>query len=345
MTKYILNKTPLRTTENFNINDIKLDLELPTKYSFHNFEIEGEYDKLKIEEKEGTNFNSKIGLSFDKSYDIDIRVEKGVTIDTPIYLTYNFDEEENLIDKINIKYEENSKANFIIKYKSLTNSKNFHHLKEIIETSPNSKGNITILNLLNDKSNNFISIEIEGKENSNITHNIIDLGGNISISNIYGELNEFKSKNYINSIYYGKEDKVIDINYHVKNIGKKTESYINVEGALDDKSKKNFKGTIDFIEGSTSSIGEEIENCILLSDTSKSRSLPMLLCHEEDVNGAHGVSSGKIDSDKLFYLMTRGFNKEEASKILVIASFNKIINNIKDEKTEKEILDIINKMF
>ena len=34
---------------------------------------------------------------------------------------------------------------------------------------------------------------------------------------------------------------MIDINYHIKNIGKKTESYINVEGALDDNSKKNFK--------------------------------------------------------------------------------------------------------
>ena len=346
MKEYVLNKTPLRTTSNFKINDIKLELNIPDDYSFHNFEIEGETDKLILEEnKNGRGLTSKIGLDFNNSYDINITVPKGTIIKNPIYLTYFFKENDNLIDNIKIIYEEYSEANFIIKYESLDNSINFHHLKEEVEARPNSTGKITVLNLLNDKSNNFFSTEVKEYENSSIKHNVIDLGGNTSIINLYGELLEYKAKHTLNSIYFGKEDKIIDINYHVKNIGKSTENYINVEGAIDDYVKKSFKGTIDFIEGSSSSIGEENENCILLSDTCISRSLPMLLCHEESVEGAHGVSSGKIDSSKLFYLMTRGFTKTEAEKILITANFNKIINEIESKKIEEELLEIVNKLF
>ena len=57
---------------------------------------------------------------------------------------------------------------------------------------------------------------------------------------------------------------------------------------------------IVYSEGSSNSIGKENENCLLLSDSSISRSLPMLLCHEENVEGAHSVSTGKINKyDKL----------------------------------------------
>jgi len=345
MEKYVLNETPVRTTSNFKINDIKVDLDLPKDLLFHNFDIIGDTSKLEITTIEGKSLNSKIGLTFDKSLDLSIKVKKGVIIENPIYITYNFRENDNLISNIKIDLEEDSKANFIFKYKSLTNGKNFCHIKEVITGNKNSRANITILNLLNENSTNFTAVELKEYENSSINHNIIDLGGNISISNFYGELLEYNSTHYLNNIYFGNKENKIDINYHIKNIGKNTKNYINVEGALTDNSIKHFKGTIDFIKGSSKSIGEENENCILLSDTCKSRSLPMLLCEEENVEGAHGVSSGKIDFTKLFYLMSRGLTEKEAEKLLVIASFNKIIRKINSEEIEKEVLDLINTLI
>ena len=62
------------------------------------------------------------------------------------------------------------------------------------------------------------------------------------------------------------------------------------------------------------------------------------MCHEEDVEGSHGVSTGKIDKDKLFYLMSRGQTEQDANKIIILANFNKIINNI----SNKDIVNMIN---
>ena len=134
------------------------------------------------------------------------------------------------------------------------------------------------------------------------------------------------------------------MNYYLKNTGKNTNNNLKVEGSLNNKARKNFRGTIDFVKGCTKSVGIENENCVLLSDEVIARSLPELLCGEEDVEGAHGISSGKVDKEKLFYLMTRGYSKKEAERMIIIANFTSIINEIKDEETKEEILKRIEEL-
>ena len=77
---------------------------------------------------------------------------------------------------------------------------------------------------------------------------------------------------------------------------------------------------------------------MLLSDTAKSLALPMLLCSEEDVEGAHSTSAGKIGEKELFYIMSRGFDVKEAMKLMVKANFNEIIESIKNEELKQQIL-------
>ena len=82
---------------------------------------------------------------------------------------------------------------------------------------------------------------------------------------------------------------------------------------------------------------------MLLSDTAKSLALPMLLCSEEEVEGNHSSSAGKIGEKELFYMMSRGFTLKEAQKLMVRARFNKILEKIKDEELKEQILNEIDK--
>ena len=68
----------------------------------------------------------------------------------------------------------------------------------------------------------------------------------------------------------------------------------------------------------------------------------MMLCHEESVDGAHGVSTGKIDEDRLFYLMSRGLSKEESIRLILNANINIIIDNIDDDNLKEKLLSYIN---
>ena len=77
---------------------------------------------------------------------------------------------------------------------------------------------------------------------------------------------------------------------------------------------------------------------MLLSDKARSLALPMLLCEEEDVEGNHSTSAGKIGEKELFYIMSRGFELKEALKLMLRAKFNKVLENIHVEELKEQII-------
>ncbi len=341
--KYRLNTLTPKTTNHFKINDFEIELEKQKVKEISNYQIDGkELEKIKVkttikEEK----LDTKIGLDFPKYLEIKITVPKNTVLNNPIQLTHSFQKEELLPTNIIIHYEKSSQANFIIKSDSMDSNTHWNYTKESINLEENSKGNITYWNNLNHNSINMIAFEGIIKENTQLTHNLIDNGGNIRVYNADINNEGYQAKNYFHMIYIGKENQKIDMNYNFKNISKKSMNKLTVEGVLSDYSEKNFRGIIDFKKGSVDSIGEENENCVLLSDTCKSRSLPMLLCEEENVVGSHGESSGKVSKDKLFYLMSRGFSKKEAERFIIMANFNNIIKEIQNIQLQEEIKEII----
>ena len=62
-----------------------------------------------------------------------------------------------------------------------------------------------------------------------------------------------------------------------------------------------------------------------------------MLSHEDDVDGHHAVSVGKMDEDKLFYLMSRGLDLAEAQRLVGEASFNPVLDRIPDDELKAEI--------
>ncbi len=336
---YTLNQTPVRTAKNFGINDISLNLEIPEIRSFENtMIITSEMDKLEVIEEKQKNVNSKIGLELKQNYSITFKVPENVTIKEPVIINFDFDDENKaLVDNIKIIMEKNSKAEFIIKYDGDINEKYFHHLKQETMAKENSNLKVVISNQISKSSDSFIAIENEEKENAKVDYILIEFGGKNKISNYYAKLQGDFSTNNLKTIYFGTDEDVLDINYNIEVYGKSSKCNIEAQGAINKKANKRFKGTIDFKQGCEGSKGVENENCIILSDEAISKSLPMLLCEEENVEGEHGVSSGKIDEAKLFYIMTKGISCEEAKKLIVKANFSKIIKKIKNEELENNI--------
>lgn len=353
---YILNETPVRTSVNYGINNIKLDLEIPPIRDFMNYAIMSyDTDEFQITDlylgNNNVKMNSKIGLEVDKNFGLTITIPKNTKIKNQIIFDFTLDEDNlALVDNIKIVYEENSQADVTIKYRSdddgivffnsdetMILTKHFHYLKQETIANKNSKGSITIINEINKKSDSFIAIENTLNENADIQYNLIEIGGNRKISNYYAKLVGDNSKNVVKNIYVGTNENIVDINYNIDILGKNAYCNIESQGALTDYAKKNFKGTINFAEGSKKSVGIENENCMLLSENAKSKSLPMLLCHEEDVKGEHGVATGKPDEKKLFYIMTKGISETDARMLITKANFDHILDEIYDEHLRAEI--------
>ena len=338
-----LNETPVRTSRNFQINNLKLDIDIPTKIKeFENIEIINQESKITKE----IELNDLVYGNGEELEENNIKYSNNkIRIETKkedIKLIYNFDDKNlELINKIEIIG--NNDANIIIEYKSNTDKKCFHN--GIIKTiaKENCKLNIVIVNLMNDKSNSFEAIENDILENAVVNYTIIDLGGKTSVTNYYSNILGVNASNDLKTIYLGKNEEIKDLNYIAELKGEKTSIDIDVQGVLDGNCKKNFKGTIDFKKGCKKAKGNENEFCLLLSDKAKSIALPMLLCTEDEVEGNHSTASGKVDNKSLFYIMSRGLSYKEAVKLIVKSNFNKIIDRILDEEIKKEVLEEIDR--
>lgn len=347
-----LNETPVRTAKNFRINNIKLEnIEIPEVIpEFENVTIIGDTSKIDIEQNTiNTDTNLIYGLSDEFTNQVKIQANQKIKLNindaqnkkekAEAEIDFKFDDENSvLIDDIEITANENTKSTVIIKYTSNQESENYHNGIIKAKAEKNSELNIVLINLMNTKSNNFLAIENDFEENAKINYTIIDFGGKNSITNYYSNLKGDNCDNQLNTIYLGKENQLFDLNYIGELRGKKSNIDIEVQGALKDVAKKHFKGTIDFKKGCKKATGNENEACMLLSDTAKSIALPMLLCSEEEVEGNHSSSAGKIGEKELFYIMSRGFELKEAMKLIVRARFNKILENIKNEELKDEIL-------
>jgi len=338
-----LNETPVRTARNFNINNIKID-EADVIYKnqgFDNIEING------IDIDYVSDDVSKCDLVYGVSESLLEEIENNANHRLKLMLSSNsnveilntFDEDNiSLIDNIEIVANENTTSSILIKYQTEEDLKYYHNGVIRVHANNNAKVNVTIVNFLNGKSSNFLSIENDIQDNANVNYIIVDFGGKNSITNYYSNIKGQKADSTINTIYLGKENQMFDINYIGELWGKQSNLDIDVQGAIKDNARKHFKGTIDFKRGCKKATGNENEYCTILSDTAKSIALPMLLCEEEDVEGNHATSAGKIGEKELFYIMSRGFELKEALKLMLRAKFNKVLENIPVEELKEQII-------
>lgn len=153
--------------------------------------------------------------------------------------------------------------------------------------------------------------------------------------NIYSdnrtELEGDSSSINVEVAYLGKNSQTIDYNIAVNHWDKDTHSEINAAGALMDSAKKVFRGTIDFKTGSSDSKGSENETVIMLGDDVVNKTVPLILCSEENVEGSHGATIGELDDDTLFYFESRGIGREEAERIMAYAALKRLIR-LSDDK-------------
>ena len=331
-----INETFVRTSKNYSVNsfsvpDKTFDVEHKTFSGFTtNYNgVLRTNKKLPLSplcekaKKEIENANISVKINIDKNYQ------------APVILNFDFANDDYLVDSIKIHLEEGIKANLILNYKS--NKKIYHNGFISIECEKDSAISCVMIFDLSKDSDNFISLENAVKENANLNFTMIDFSGNYSVSRYITDLIGDNATSDLKTMYISDKDSKIDLNYAQNIFGKNSNATIKTVGALQGNSTKNFKGIIDFKRGSTKSIGNEEELCLLLSKIAKSKALPLLCCSEEDVSGSHSSATGKIGEKELFYIMSRGLNKTEGLKLLLKAKFSKILDDLFDSELIKEI--------
>ena len=112
-----------------------------------------------------------------------------------------------------------------------------------------------------------------------------------------------------------------------------------------DSSLIDKKATSSIKKGMKDSNANEKIKGIILGNGAHIISKPILIIDFDDVHASHGCAIGSLDDNEIYYLMTRGLSKEDATKIICHSFITPILDIVKDEEYKKIITPILEESF
>lgn len=120
-----------------------------------------------------------------------------------------------------------------------------------------------------------------------------------------------------NAAYLLKDGEQADLVTELVHRAPQTRSQAVIKGALADSSRQGVQGCITVEPGAAHADGRLSAKTLLLSDRATINAKPELRIFHDDVQCAHGATSGKLDENALFYLRSRGMPEGLARRLLI----------------------------
>lgn len=141
----------------------------------------------------------------------------------------------------------------------------------------------------------------------------------------------------IDTRYLGHSMQQRDFNYVAHQRGRRTVCNLDANGVLAGESVKTLRGTIELVHGCKGSVGSEQETVLLADERAVNRTVPVILCDEDDVAGNHGATIGHVAPKQLLYLASRGISPDEAERLFIAAAFEEAAIGAPDERTRAAV--------
>ena len=132
----------------------------------------------------------------------------------------------------------------------------------------------------------------------------------------------------MSGFYFTDGTQHLDHDTQQNHMAPNTTSDLLFKGALKDNSRSVWQGMIYVAPGAQKTDGYQANRNLVLSDKARADSIPGLEIMADDVRCTHGATVGKIDADEMFYLRSRGINKEDAEQLIVGGFFDPIMQRI-----------------
>lgn len=268
---------------------------------------------------------------------VQVYAAPGVRSGEPILASYRMDADNLVVIDHNVVYaDEDSSITVILDYSS-AGGQAVHNGTVKVYARPGAEVTIVKIQRMDCEAHHFDSTMAYVEDDARVNFIHVELGAALTAVNYSGQIGDRGELN-IHGAYFGDGKQQFDLNYLADHRGVGSSSRILVHGALKDHAKKIFRGTIDLKRGARQAKGSEIESVLLLDETVRSIAVPLLLAGEDDVEGEHAATAGRVDDEKVHYLMSRGLSRGLATKLLVEAAFQPIIEALPGAEWQSAVI-------
>lgn len=138
-------------------------------------------------------------------------------------------------------------------------------------------------------------------------------------------------------ICVGTQDQKLNLTTRAVHFGRSSDSNMITRAVLRDSSTAIINGITKIEKGATGANGEQTEKVMMLSDRARGDANPMLLIDEDDVTAGHAASVGQVNPDHVYYLMSRGIDKEQAERLIIYGFLAPVVSQIPLENLEQRL--------
>ena len=184
---------------------------------------------------------------------------------------------------------------------------------------------------VNEGQQHLESVGLEIHQNAAVDVKQYALGGSTIGLGLTANLVGARAHLDLNNRYHATHEETLDINHLVRMRGTSTRAQLTESGVLNEAAKKTLRATIDLVRGAKDAQGNEIETVMILGDDVVNKTMPVILCDEDDVAGNHGATIGSVSPEQLDYLAARGLSRQDAEQLFIRALFEDAIINAPEE--------------
>ena len=303
-----------------------------------------------INTAENQSSNTKQSLiylnsAFNTNY-LKIVVKKNYSLNKSVII-YNFTDEKinstNINQRLDIILEENSSLN-LINFFTDYSSNNFININHEFKVEKDSILKNYIIDNKENSNIKYFNNNIDLNQNSLVENFILSTGSKFIKNEIICNLKEKYSSAFISGIINLKSNQQHEIKTNVNHLTENTKSYQLIKSILNENSKGVYQGKIFVDSKAQKTNGYQLSKAILLNENAEFDAKPELEIYADDVKCSHGSTSGCLDENSIFYLMSRGIKRKDAEKLLINGFILDAVEKITDleiKKLIKEIMGII----
>lgn len=270
-----------------------------------------------------------------------VNILDNAVIDEPIVLINSAANTNKSNNTINIG--KNSQVQ-IIEY-FMSDDNNSHNT---VSTEINCSNNSQLKHCILQHASNYASINqfsttvIKQAADSTVNSNIFSFGGGNNNINVNISLQGSNASSNTSCLAFTnnteKQTVLLNINHEHPECTSNTLS----RSVLKDSSVTDFTGRIIVHPHAKKSLADlQIKN-LLCSPKAQANNRPELEIYNDDVRCSHGSTTGQIDPDALFYMRSRGIDKDTATAMLIAGFIKPVIDNCAIPMVAEYIYSLIN---
>ena len=178
------------------------------------------------------------------------------------------------------------------------------------------------------KSAHMDTLSVRQAKDSRCKQFTIALGGGLVRASLEADLDEAGASLDSYSLLVGHESRHVDCVNVVSHKAPHTHSRQTARAIASGTSRVIFNTKVVVRPGAAHSESGQSFRGLLLSPTAEIDSRPQLEIHADEVKCAHGATTGRLDPDMLFYMLSRGLDRETAQSLLVFAFLADVLKDM-----------------